>query len=102
MVNLNKLNSYENTIIDSVMATIEQATKFMKDQKCHKCGGKTMDGKPAKSCRFTKNKVFIYCEDSKELIGYGDQKNKRLYLLPTQPHDNFVKDIEEGPKLDDK
>ncbi len=89
MVNLNKLNSYENTIIDSVMATIEQATKYKTGEKCHKCGGETMCGLPAIPSRFTKNKIFVYCKDSKELIGYCNKKNKRLYLLPTEPHDKI-------------
>ena len=87
MVNINKLNSYENVIIDSDLAKIEDLIQFLQSNKCHKCGGDISQGMPARKCKFTKNKSFIFCESSKELIGYGNTKNKRIYLLPKKEHD---------------
>ena len=91
MVNLNKLNSYENVIIDSELAKMEEITEFLQKNKCHKCNGNISQGVPIRISRFIKNKTFIFCEDSKELIGYGNTKNKRIYLLPKKEHDK--KDI---------
>lgn len=92
MVNLNRLNNYENCVIDSNISTNSDCTNYMEKQKCHKCGGNTYTGVPAKKSKFTKNKVFIVCEDYKELIGYGDSKSKKLYLLPKVNHD-FQDDV---------
>ena len=56
MVNINKLNSYENVIIDSDLAKIEDLIQFLQSNKCHKCGGDISQGMPARKCKFTKNK----------------------------------------------